>query len=213
MTNPIHVIDHPLIAHYLTRIRDRATGPAMFRQMVGQIGSLLAYEATRDLATEAVEVETPMTRCTGVRLSRPLVIVPILRAGLGYAEAIHRLIPDAIIGHLGMYRDEATLRPVSYYQNLPKQLRDGPALLVDPMLATGGSAVAAVNVLREAGCTDVRFICLIAAPEGIAALRAGCGDVPVYTASVDERVNERGFILPGLGDAGDRLFGTGDWGK
>lgn len=208
MSQHVHVIDHPLVAHYLTRIRDRATQPPMFRQMVGQIGSLLAYEATRDLATEPIDIETPMRRARGVRLSKPLVIVPILRAGLGYAESIHRLIPDAIIGHLGMFRDEQTLQPVSYYQNLPKQLKDGPALLVDPMLATGGSAVAAVNVLRDAGCNDVRFICLIAAPEGIAALHKGCGPVPVYTAAVDEKVNEHGYILPGLGDAGDRLFGT-----
>jgi len=204
----VHVINHPLIAHYLTKARDKNTRPPRFREMVGQIGALLAYEATRDLPTAPIDVETPMQPYEGSKLARPITIVPILRAGLGYAEAIHRLIPDAVMGHLGMFRDEDELRPVSYYQNLPKQLAQGPALLVDPMLATGGSAIAAVQLLREAGCQDVRVICLIAAPEGIAALHEACGPVPIYTAGIDEKLNEKGYILPGLGDAGDRLFGT-----
>ncbi len=206
--NPVHIIDHPLIRHDLTQVRDRDTQPARFRELVGRIGSLLAYEATRDLQTEAVDIVTPMQPCTGAKLSKPITIVPILRAGLGYAEAIHRLIPEAVMGHLGMYRDEVKLSPVDYYRSLPRQVSQGPVLLVDPMLATGGSAIAAVKLLREAGCTDLRLICLIAAPEGIAALREACGDVPIYTAAVDEKLNDKGYILPGLGDAGDRLFGT-----
>ena len=204
----VHVIEHPLIAHYLTGIRNQQTPSPRFREWVGQIGAILAYEATRDLALIQTDVQTPMETCVGHQLAQPIHLVPILRAGLGFADSIHRMIPDAKVGHIGMFRDEEHLTPVAYYQKLPDSIANGPVLLVDPMLATGGSAVAAVKLLRSHGCEDIRMVCLIAAPEGISALCASDPALPIYTAAIDRQLNDKGYILPGLGDAGDRLFGT-----
>lgn len=204
----VHAIDHPLIAHDLSIARDRDTPTPMFREAVGRVGVMLAYEATRDLALEDRPLTTPMETMTARQLMPPVTIVPILRAGLGFADAIHRILPGANMGHLGMFRDEKKLTPVGYYQKLPHDVADGPVLLVDPMLATGGSAIAAVRLLKGLGCKDIRFLCLIAAPEGIAKLQAAADDVPIYTAAIDRELNEHGYILPGLGDAGDRIFGT-----
>ena len=208
LASNVHVIDHPLIAQLLTSVRDRHTPPAAFREMVRQIGYMLGYEATRDLQTKTVSVETPLETTEGQTLATPVTIVPILRAGLGMADGVLRLIPQAHMGHLGMFRDEEKLVPVSYYENLPNQATQGPVLLIDPMLATAGSAIFATQRLRELGCKDVRFICLIAAPEGIAKFSEAFPDVPVYTAVIDRQLNDIGYILPGLGDAGDRIFGT-----
>ncbi len=204
----IRVVDHPLITHNLTRIRDRDTPSQRFRELVGQVGALLAYEATRDLNLTPVQVHTPLERCEGAQLNQPISIVPILRAGLGFADSIHRLIPDAQVGHIGMFRDEKRLTPVPYYQKTPPAIADGPVLLVDPMLATGGSAAAAIDLLRSCGCRDIRFICLIAASEGVAKLAAHAPGVPIYTAAIDRQLDKNGYILPGLGDAGDRIYGT-----
>lgn len=204
----LHVVRHPVVTHMLSEARDQATPPARFRQLLSHIGQLLAYEATRDLALDPVDVQTPMEVCRGARLRLPLTIVPILRAGLGMADGVHELWPEAQMGHLGMFRDEHKLTPVSYYEKLPARIADGPVLLVDPMLATGGSAVAAIKLLQERGCEDVRMICLIAAPEGVQTVMEQTGGIPVYTADLDRQLNEKGYILPGLGDAGDRLFGT-----
>ncbi|MEM6333589.1 MAG: uracil phosphoribosyltransferase [Planctomycetota bacterium] len=199
---------HPLIRHYLTRARDQATPSPVFRELVGQVGAMLAYEATRDLATVDAPIDTPLERHIGTGLAQPICIVPILRAGMGFAEAVHRLIPDASMGHLGLYRNEEDLEPVAYYENLPATVAQGPVLLLDPMLATGGSAIAALNYLRKAGATDVRFLSLIAAPEGVDRLLVADPDVRIFTAAIDRQLNDIGYILPGLGDAGDRLFGT-----
>ncbi|MEM1208846.1 MAG: uracil phosphoribosyltransferase [Planctomycetota bacterium] len=204
----VHAADHPLIAHYLTRARDRDTASPRFRELVGQVGAMLAYEATRDLTTRPATVDTPLEPCTGLALAQPISIVPILRAGMGFADPILRLIPDASMGHLGLYRRESDLTPVAYYENLPASVSQGPVLLLDPMLATGGSAVAAVNVLRKAGATDIRFVALLAAPEGIDHLVDNDPDVRVFVGCIDRQLSDVGYILPGLGDAGDRLFGT-----
>ena len=204
----LHVIDHPVVARLLTVARDRATPPPQFRHALAQIGLLLAYEATRDLATARVPTVTPMEETKGYTLKKPVSIVPILRAGLGLAEGIVQLLPEAQIGHIGMFRDERALRPVSYYQKLPARIAQGTTLLVDPMLATGGSAMAGVELLKQHGCRDFRLICLVAAPEGVDRLTAEHPDTPIYTAALDRELDERGYILPGLGDAGDRLFGT-----
>ncbi|QDU33711.1 Uracil phosphoribosyltransferase [Poriferisphaera corsica] len=204
----LQVIKHPLIDHYLTRIRDIDTSCARFRDLVGCVGTLLAYEATRDVKQEEVEVQTPMEKCTGLRFANNVCIVPILRAGIGFSDAIVSLFPDAHIGHIGLFRNEDILEPVEYYKSLPIQIGQGPVLLVDPMLATGGSAIAAAKMLKEKGCKDIRFICLIAAPEGIEKFHIAHPDVPIYTAAVDRQLDENGYILPGLGDAGDRIFGT-----
>jgi len=204
----VHLVRHPLMAHMLTQVRDQQTHPALFRELVGRMATLLAWEATRDLALQDRIVSTPMQKYTGDTLAQPVTIVSILRAGLGMSEGVQRLLPEAAVGHLGMFRDEVKLSPVSYYESLPPQIRQGPVLLVDPMLATAGSAMAAVSRLRDRGCHDIRFLCLIAAPEGIAHFCAHDADVPIHVAAIDERLNDVGYILPGLGDAGDRLFGT-----
>lgn len=204
----VHVIDHPLIANLMTTVRDHTTEPAMFRESVRQIGYMLGYEATRDLVTKTIDVQTPLEMTKGSRLATPVTIVPILRAGLGMADGVLRLIPQAHMGHLGMFRDEDKLAPVSYYENLPTQVTQGPVLLIDPMLATAGSAVFAIDRLKALDCKDIRFICLIAAPEGIEKITEAHPDVAVYTATVDRQLNDIGYILPGLGDAGDRIFGT-----
>ncbi|MEZ4414303.1 MAG: uracil phosphoribosyltransferase [Gemmatimonadota bacterium] len=211
MTLPstLTVVDHPLIQHKLTRLRDRTTPTKRFKELVDEIAALMAYEATRDLPLEDVEVETPLERALGRRLKgKKLVLVPILRAGLGMVEGIQRLIPGARVGHLGIYRDEASLEAVEYFAKVPSAAGDREFLVLDPMLATGGSAVAAVERLRARGALRIRFLCLVAAPEGVRRLAAHHPDVRVFCAALDRGLNEHGYILPGLGDAGDRLFGT-----
>ncbi|PRY82103.1 uracil phosphoribosyltransferase [Alkalibacterium olivapovliticus] len=205
----IQVIDHPLIQHKLTIIRDKNTGTKYFREVVNEIARLLAYEVSREMALEDVEIETPLVKSTQKRLAgKKVVIVPILRAGLGMVDGILDLIPAAKVGHVGMYRDHETMEPVEYFIKMPSDLPERELLVVDPMLATGGSAVAAIDALKKRGATNIKFVCLVAAPEGVKVLQEAHPDVDIYTASLDEKLNEKGYILPGLGDAGDRLFGT-----
>lgn len=206
----LHVVDHPLLGHLLAEARDRRTPPGRFRQLLAQLGQLLAYEAMRDWATEAMTLDTPMEPTSGRRLRGPVTIVPILRAGLGLAEGIAEMLPEVQIGHIGMFRDERKLSPVSYYDKLPRTIHQGPVLLVDPMLATGGSAIAAIALLQHRNCRDIRLLCLVAAPEGLAKLQGEYPHIPIYTAALDRELDDRGYILPGLGDAGDRLYGTGE---
>jgi uracil phosphoribosyltransferase len=209
----IHVVDHPLVAHKLTTLRDVRTDSPTFRRLADELVTLLAYEATRDVLVDPVEIRTPVAATTGVRLSypRPLV-VPVLRAGLGMLDGMTRLLPTAEVGFLGMIRDEGTLQPSTYATRLPEDLSGRQAYLLDPMLATGGTLVAAARLLIDRGARDVTALCLLAAPEGVGAMRAAFDDSPVpvtvVTASVDLRLDERGYIVPGLGDAGDRLYGT-----
>jgi len=202
------LIDHPVIQTKLTELRDYTADHRKFRALLNEIASPMVYEVTRDWPTTPKPVQTPMERMTGRVLARRVTLVPILRAGLGMAEGVLRLLPDARLGHLGVYRDEKTLEPVSYYQKLPPDIAATEVLLIDPMLATGGSALAAVHVLKNSGVTSLKFVCLVAAPEGIAALHRQYPEVPIFCAAVDRQLNEKGYILPGLGDAGDRLFGT-----
>jgi len=205
----VHWIDHPLIQHKMTYIRDKETGPKEFRELVEEVSLLLAYEVTRDLPLTDVTVQTPMTETQGQILAgKKLGIVPILRAGLGMVSGMTRLIPNAKVGHLGMYRDHDSLKPIEYYWKLPADVAEREIILVDPMLATGGSAVAAVDFLKSKGVRKLKFMCLISAPEGINALKEKHPDVHIYTAAIDSHLDEHGYIVPGLGDAGDRLFGT-----
>ncbi len=205
----VHWVDHPLIQHKMTFIRDRETGPKEFRELVEEVSLLLAYEVTRDLPLNDTTIQTPMAETVGrVLAGKKLGIVPILRAGLGMVSGMTRLIPNAKVGHLGMYRDHDSLKPVEYYWKLPADVAEREIILVDPMLATGGSAVAAVDFLKSKGVRKLKFMCLIAAPEGIKALTEKHPDVPIYTAAIDSHLDEHGYIIPGLGDAGDRLFGT-----
>src|SRR5436305_2359355 len=201
-------LSHPVIQTKLTELRDYAADHREFRALLNEIASLMVYEVTRDWPTRPRPVQTPMERTTGKVLARQVTLVPILRAGLGMAEGVLRLLPDARLGHLGVYRDEKTLEPVSYYQKLPPDIAATEVLLIDPMLATGGSGSAAVSFLKRAGVASMKFVCLVAAPEGIEALHRQHPEVPIYCAAIDRQLNERGFILPGLGDAGDRLCGT-----
>ena len=208
-TPTLLVIDHPLVRHKLTLLRDRATSTKQFKELVDEIAMLMAYEATRDLVLESISVETPLETTAGWSVrGKKLTLVPILRAGLGMVEGILRLIPSARVGHIGLYRDHDTLEPVDYYFKVPGDAAERDFLLLDPMLATGGSAAAAVTSLKRAGATRIRFLCLVAAPEGVARLARAHPDVMVLTASLDRELNLHGYILPGLGDAGDRLFGT-----
>jgi uracil phosphoribosyltransferase len=207
-TPGVVVFDHPLIQHKLTHLRDRTVSHRPFRALLYQIAGLMVYEATRTLPTRLVDIETPMEMASGRHLSAKITVVPVLRSGLGMAEGILEMMPEARVGHLGMARDEATLLPAVYLRKLPRDLDAGPVILVDPMLATGGSAAQAVAILRQAGARDLRMICLVASPEGIARLRREDADLTIYTAAIDRCLNERGFILPGLGDAGDRMYGT-----
>ncbi len=205
----IYQFDHPLIQHKLTYIRDRRTGTKEFRELVDEVATLMAYEITRDLPLEEVEVETPVAVAKSRVISgKKLGIIPILRAGLGMVDGILKLIPAAKVGHIGLYRDETTLQPVVYYVKLPPDIAERELIVIDPMLATGGSAAAALRLLREKGARNVKLMCLIAAPEGIAKIQQEHPDVNIYVAAVDERLNEHGYIVPGLGDAGDRLYGT-----
>ncbi len=203
------VIDHPLVQHKLTLLRDKNTGSNQFRALVQELATLLAYEATRDLTLEDTTVETPITTAKAKVLSgKKLGIVPILRAGLGMVDGMMSLIPAAKVGHIGLYRDPETLSPVDYYSKLPPDVSERDMIIVDPMLATGGSAIAGINVLKRAGCKSIKLVNLIAAPEGIEAVQKAHPDVDIFVASVDDCLNDHGYIVPGLGDAGDRLFGT-----
>jgi uracil phosphoribosyltransferase len=211
------VLSHPLIQHKLTILRDKRTSTRDFKQLVNEIAMLMAYEVTKDLPLEPVEIETPLEKTTGRQVAgKKLTLVPILRAGLGMVEGISQLIPSARVGHIGLYRDHATLQPVDYYFKIPSGEADRAFFLLDPMLATGGSAVAAVSALLRAGAGGgggggaqrIRFLCLVSAPEGVKAMLEAHPKVPVYTAALDRELNAKGYILPGLGDAGDRLFGT-----
>lgn len=202
-------IAHPLILHKLSFMRDKNTGSKDFRELVEEVAMLMAYEVTRDMQLEEVEIETPigLTKCK-VLAGKKLAIVPILRAGLGMVDGMLKLIPAAKVGHIGMYRDEETLMPVEYFCKLPQDIEDRDIIVTDPMLATGGSAIDAINALKKRGAKNIRLMCLVGAPEGIKAVMEAHPDVDIYLASIDEKLNEHGYIVPGLGDAGDRLFGT-----
>ncbi len=205
----LHVLEHPLIQHKLAILRDKGTGVKIFRELVGELAALMCYEATRDLSTEEVDVQTPVAAAKARMLAgKKLALVPILRAGLGMVDRIVDLIPSAKVGHIGLYRDPATHRPVKYYCKLPPDIAARRVFVVDPMLATGGSASAAIAFLKEDGCRDITLMNIIAAPEGIAVVRRDHPEVEIYVAAVDERLNEDAYIVPGLGDAGDRIFGT-----
>lgn len=206
--NLVTVIEHPLIQHNLTRLRDRQTRPQEFRRGLSQIASLMVYEATRSFRVSRASVETPLETTTGFKLEHDIVLVPVLRAGLGMLESLLELIPNARVGFIGLKRDETTLKAVYYHQSLPPDLGQFEIIVIDPMLATGGSAVAALDLLIGQGATHLRLVNLVAAPEGIAKVRQHHPNVPIFTAAIDRALNERGYILPGLGDAGDRLFGT-----
>lgn len=203
------VFDHPLIQHKLTHLRDRSTSHRPFRALVAQIAGLMVFEATRNFPVKEIDIETPLERMRGQHLAAKITVVPVLRAGLGMAEGVLEVMPEAREGHLGLARDEETLQPIVYLRKLPRDLDAGPVLLVDPMLATGGSAVEAMKILREAGAKDLRFLCIVASPEGVRKLREAEPSITIYAAAVDRGLNHKGYIVPGLGDAGDRLYGTG----
>ena len=205
----IHESEHPLVRHKLTLLRDTATKPKKFRELIREIALLIAYEATADLALAEKDVDTPMGRANGYELEETIGLVPILRAGLGMVDGIWEMMPGAEVWHMGLYRDEETLKPVFYYNKLPTAPTVQLCLVLDPMLATGGSAVATVNMLKEWGARRIKFVGILAAPEGIQRLREAHPDVEIFVAAIDERLNDVGYILPGLGDAGDRQFGTG----
>ena len=202
------VIEHPLVRHNLTRLRDQRTQPQEFRRLLGEIASLMIYEATRSLGVKEISVRTPLEKTTGSKLEREIVLVPVLRAGLGMLDPILDIVPHARVGFIGLKREESTLRAHFYHKSLPKQLGACEVILIDPMLATGGSAVAALDFLRAQGARHIRFVSLVSAPEGIARVRKSHPTVPIFTAAIDRELNSVGYILPGLGDAGDRLFGT-----
>jgi uracil phosphoribosyltransferase len=201
--------NHPLVGHKLTRLRDKNTDPKKFRELIREIAGLLAYEATMDLLLKPREVETPLATCQGVELQEKIGLVPILRAGLGMVEGIWNLMTTAEVWHIGLYRDERTLKPVQYYNKLPVEPTVSVCLILDPMLATGGSGAATVDVLKRWGVKKIKFVGILGAPEGIETMHKHHPEVPIHLAGIDERLNERGYILPGLGDAGDRQFGTG----
>lgn len=205
----VNILDHPLIQHKLTQIRQKNTSTTQFRQMINEIGGLMVYEITRDLPLEQIEIETPVAKTkANVIAGKKMVVVPILRAGLGMVDGILQMIPSARIGHIGIFRDEETLQPVEYFAKFPDGLDQRDIFIVDPMLATGGSAIAAINSIKERGAKNIKLVCLVGAPEGVKAINDAHPDVTVYLASLDEKLNEKGYIVPGLGDAGDRIFGT-----
>lgn len=205
----VYASQHPLVAHKLCRLRDKGTDPKKFRELVREIAALMTYEATADLITQPKAVETPLKAMTGVELKEKIGLVPILRAGLGMVEGVWELMPTAEVWHIGLYRDEHTLKPVQYYNKLPVEPTVTVCLILDPMLATGGSAVATVDILKKWGVKKIKFVGLIGAPEGIKLMQERHPDVPIFLAAIDDHLNERGYIVPGLGDAGDRQFGTG----
>ena len=205
----VHIVDHPLEQHKLTLKRQKETGTNDFRELLEEIAMLMAYEITRDLPLEDIAIETPVAACRAKKLAgKKLGIVPILRAGLGMAEGVLRLVPAARVGHIGLYRDPETLQPVEYFCKLPGDVGERMFIVVDPMLATGGSSAAALDLLKKKGAKSIVLLCLVAAPEGVRTVNEAHPDIPIYVASVDERLNEHGYIVPGLGDAGDRIFGT-----
>lgn len=204
----VNVFKHPLIEHKISIIRNKNTKTKEFRETVSEIAALLTYEITRDLKLKEKEVETPVSKVVGYELKDEIVIVPILRAGLGMVDGIHNLIPNAKIGHIGLYRDEVTLEAKEYYSKFPKNIKDSTVLLIDPMLATGNSTIKAIEILRKAGAKEIIFVGVVGCPEGVANINKYDKDVKIYLAALDERLNENGYIVPGLGDAGDRLFGT-----
>jgi uracil phosphoribosyltransferase len=208
MSVPIHVSAHPLIQHKLARLRAAETKPPEFRDLVAAISRVLFFEATHDVQLRAVEIESPLVRTTCREIAEKIGLVPVLRAGLGMADAMLQALPESSVWHLGLYRDHATLKPVTYYNKLPAKPDMDLALVLDPMLATGGSAIAAIDILKKSGIAKVKFVGIIGAPEGRDALRAAHPDVPIFLAALDEKLNEMGYIVPGLGDAGDRQFGT-----
>ena len=208
MTN-IYESSHPLVAHKLARLRDKSTDPKKFRELIREISALLAYEATADLEVASKVVETPLGEATGVELKQPIGLVPILRAGLGMVEGIWGLMPSAEVWHIGLYRDEQTLQPIQYYNKLPLEPTVSVCLVLDPMLATGGSAVATVDILKDWGVQRIKFVGILAAPEGVQVMQEAHPDVPLHLAVIDKKLNQHGYIVPGLGDAGDRQFGTG----
>ena len=205
----VHVFDHPLIQHKLSYIRDARTGTKEFRELVDEVGMLMAYEVTRDLELQDVEIQTPVTKMTAKRLAgKKLAIVPILRAGLGMTDGVLSLVPAARVGHIGLYRDPETLEAVEYFAKMTQDIDERQIIVVDPMLATGASAIEAISSLKKRGAKSIRFMCLIAAPEGVEKMQEAHPDVDIYIAALDEKLNDKAYITPGLGDAGDRLFGT-----
>lgn len=205
----VHVIDHPLVQHKLTIIRDKTTGSKDFRELVNEVATLMAYEVTRDMPLEEIDVETPICTTKGYAIAgKKIGLIPILRAGLGMVDGILGLIPTAKVGHIGLYRDPDSLQPVEYYSKLPSDSHERDFIVIDPMLATGGSAAAAIDYVKKIGCSSIKLMCLLAAPEGIDFMQKAHPDVDIYTAAIDERLNSLGYIIPGLGDAGDRLYGT-----
>ena len=205
----VHIMNHPLVAHKLTIMRDENTSVKDFRELVSEIGMLITYEATRDLPLTTKHIKTPICEMDAPTLAgKKFVVVPILRAGLGLVDGVLRMVPSARVGHIGMYRDEETLEPHPYFCKMPKDVAERDVLIVDPMLATGGSAVAAIDMMKARGVKNIKFMCLVAAPEGVEVVNQAHPDVPIFTASLDRQLNEHKYILPGLGDAGDRIFGT-----
>lgn len=205
----VHVFDHPLIQHKLSILRDEHTSVKEFREIVSELAMLMCYEATRDLPVEEVEIQTPVAKAKVKRLAgKKLAIVPILRAGLGMVDGMVAMIPSAKVGHIGLFRDPETLEPVKYYCKMPADISERDVIIVDPMLATGGSATAAVGFIKEYGCKHIKLMSIIAAPEGVKAMQDACPDVDIYVAALDDHLNDHGYIVPGLGDAGDRIFGT-----
>lgn len=209
MKNQVFVMNHPLIQHKISLLRDKDTGVKEFREMISEIAMLMCYEATRDLPLKEVEIETPLAVAkTKILAGRKMAFIPILRAGIGMVDGVTTLIPAAKVGHIGLYRDPETMKPVEYYSKLPKDVNDRDVIVLDPMLATGGTAVDAIDIIKKENPKSIKFMCIIAAPEGVRTLTNAHPDVPVYCAALDEKLNENGYIIPGLGDAGDRIFGT-----
>ena len=204
----VFILSHPLIKHKLSIIRDKNTSTKQFKECLDEIAGLMAYEISKDFDTVVTEIETPICKCNVDVLAKDIIIVPILRAGLGMVDGIRNLIPTAKVGHVGLYRDEETLEPVEYFAKFPKEIASTIVLVVDPMLATGGSAIAAIEMLKKRGCTNISYVGLVGAPEGVNNLKTAHPDIDIYLASLDEKLNENGYIVPGLGDCGDRLFGT-----
>lgn len=204
----LHVLEHPLITHKLTQMRKKTTGTKDFRQNLDEIAGLMAYEITRDLPVKPVHIETPVRACDTYELEKEIILVPILRAGLGMVNGICDLIPTVKVAHVGLYRDEETLEPHVYFEKYPKEINDAIVMIVDPMLATGGSACAAIEMVKRQGAKNIRLVCLVGAPEGVKEVEKHHPDVDIYLAALDEKLNEKGYIVPGLGDAGDRIFGT-----
>lgn len=204
----LKVLKHPLITHKLTQMRKKETGTKDFRQNLDEIAGLMAYEITRDFPVVPVKIETPVQMCETFELEKEIVLVPILRAGLGMVNGICELIPTVKVAHVGLYRDEETLEPHVYFEKYPKGIKEAMVMIVDPMLATGGSAIAAIDMVKKQGAKNIRLVCLVGAPEGVKAVEEAHPDIDIYLAALDEKLNEKGYIIPGLGDAGDRIFGT-----